>query len=77
MEVLHGAEAEANTTAEQPLRVIPLEVKAMVPVGASPVTVAVNVTGRPTLEGFALELRTVVEAALFTVCDNAALVLVW
>ena len=70
------AEPEARTTAEQPLRAAPFEEKATVPVGESPVTVAVNVTTCDAEDGFALEVSAVVEAALFTACDSVALVLV-
>jgi len=35
-------------------------------------TVAVNVTGSPTLDGFKLELKAVVELALSMVCSKGA-----
>jgi hypothetical protein len=70
------AAPEASVTAEQPLRFVPLEVKATVPAGASPVTVAVNVTACPPEDGFTLDTRVVADTALLTTCDKAVLVLV-
>ena len=75
-EALHIADPEVTATAEQPLRAAPFDVKAMLPVGASPATVAENVTAWPQEDGFALEIMAVAEAALLTTCDNAVLVLV-
>ena len=48
-----------SATALQPLSVAPSALNAMLPVGAVPVTVAVNVTLPPTTDGLA-ELVTVV-----------------
>ncbi len=63
-----------TATAEHPEIEIPPSVKLTVPVGLLPVTVAVNVTIDPTIEGLA-ELESEVEAvALFTTCESVALV---
>jgi hypothetical protein len=75
--VLHVATPEASAAAEQPLRAVPFAVKPTVPVGASPVTLAVKVTDWPSVDGFALEIRAVADAAWFTTWGNTALVLVW
>src|SRR5215831_13262317 len=48
-----------SATALHPLIVVPLSVNATVPVGAAPVTVLVNVTLAPAIDGFA-ELATLV-----------------
>jgi len=58
----------------QPGMVAPPSENATVPVGAVPVTVAVKVTLTPALDGLAELVRPVVEAALFTTCESAALV---
>jgi hypothetical protein len=65
--------APVSATAAQPGRVVPPSLKLTAPVGALPVTDAVNVTFVPTTAGFA-ELETVVpEEAGFTTCDSGAL----
>ena len=46
--------------------VMPPPVKATVPVGLAPVTVAVKVTFCPTVEGFAEDTMPVLEPAMFT-----------
>jgi hypothetical protein len=59
---------EVSVTAAHPVMVAPFEVKATVPVGAggpAGVTVAVNVTEAPAVEGFKLEISAVAEASLF------------
>ena len=80
-EVVAQAEVpeEVRAIAAQPGMVVPPEVKVTVPVGVggpAGVIVAVRFTDVPRVEGFRLEARLVVEAAWFTTCDNAALVLV-
>jgi hypothetical protein len=56
VEVVHVAVCEEErATAEQPVMVVPFEVKPTVPVGMggpAGATVAVNVTGCPEVEGF-------------------------
>jgi hypothetical protein len=65
--------APVSATAPQVAMVVPPSVKLTVPVGALPVTDAVNVTFVPTIAGFA-ELETaVVEDAGLTTCESAAL----
>jgi len=61
-----------RATAEQPLIEVPPLVKLTAPVGARPLTVAVNVTLAPTIEGFAELARPVVVVAL-TSCEKAVL----
>ena len=51
------------STAPQPATVLPASVKFTVPVGAVPVTLAVNVTLAPSVDGFA-ELVSVVVVGL-------------
>ncbi len=67
----------ARATAEQPAIDTPPLVKLTLPVGAMPVTDAVNVTLAPATDGFA-ELASVVVVgagpAELTTCDSAALV---
>ena len=71
--VVHRAVRDAvRTTAEQPLIVVPLDVNVTVPVGTGEpagATVAVNVTDWPCVEGFLLDTRVVVDAALFIVME--------
>ena len=78
--VMHAAVLDVNTvTAEHPLMAVPFELNETVPVGVggpAGVMVAVNVTDSPAVDGFKLDTRVVVDAALYTTCDNAALVLV-
>ncbi len=62
----------ASATALQPVIDAPPLVKLTVPVGAIPVTDAVNVTLAPTADGFA-ELASVVVVADLTTCESAAL----
>ena len=63
-----------KATALQPAIVEPSAVNATVPVGAVPLTVAVNVTLVPTIDGFAELASVVVLAALLTTCERVALV---
>ena len=70
--VVHTAVREPVTvTAAQPVMVVPFEVNATVPVAAGDAgpIVAVKVTASPTVEGFLLEVRVVVEGALLTVTE--------
>jgi hypothetical protein len=56
-----------SVTAEQPDMVVPFAVKATVPVGTggpAGVTVAVNVTAVPAVDGFRLDVSAVAEAAV-------------
>ena len=63
-----------SATALQPEMEVPPSVKFTVPVGALPLTVAVNATLAPTTDGLA-ELESVVLVATpFTVCVSTALV---
>ena len=62
-----------RATAEQPLIEVPPLVKFTAPVGARPLTVAVNVTLTPNTEGFAELARPVVVVDL-TDCGTAVLV---
>lgn len=68
--VVQAAVCDAvSVTAEQPFMVVPFETKATVPVGAggpAGVTVAVNVTAAPPLDGFRLEATVVAETSLAT-----------
>ena len=64
-----------RVTAEQPVIDVTPSLKLTLPVGATPVTDAVNVTLAPNADGFA-ELVIVVVVALMaglTTCDNAPL----
>src|SRR5437762_430102 len=66
-DVLHVEDLElavppGSATAPHPPSVVPSAVKATLPVGATPVTVAVNVTLAPTVDGLA-ELPSVVVVA--------------
>ena len=62
--VLHAAvPATASGTAAQPAMIVPESLKLTVPVGATPETVAVNVTIAPTPAGFAELARAVVVGA--------------
>src|SRR5208282_3703176 len=63
-----------SAAAPQPLSVVPSAVNPTLPVGALPVTVAVNVTLAPKVEGVNEVATAVVVATLFTVCDSGALV---
>ena len=72
--VLVFAAPAGSATAVQPAIALPPSVKATLPVGAVPVTVAVKATLVPTTDGLA-ELATVVPlAAGLTTCANGALV---
>ena len=75
--VVHAAIFEAepagSATALQPEIALPPSVNATLPVGADPVTVAVNVTPAPASDGLP-ELDSVVLLAVFTTCDQVALV---
>ena len=70
-EVVHKAVTdEVSVTDEQPEMAAPFDVKLTVPVGAGGpdgVTVAVNVTDPPEVEGFWLEVNVVVEVAVLPV----------
>src|SRR5260370_21741599 len=59
-----------SATAAQPLIVLPPSVKATLPLGAEPLTVAVNVTFIPTEDGLA-ELLSVVVVAPVVAAANA------
>ena len=63
----------ASATALQPESDVAPSLKLMVPVGATPVTDAVNVTTAPETDGVP-ELASAVEDVAFTTCDSAALV---
>ena len=63
-----------SVTAPQPLIVLPSALKATVPVGALPVTLAVKVTLTPTLDGLSELDTAVVLVALFTVWVSVLLV---
>src|SRR6266480_6594800 len=56
-----------SATVPQPLSVVLSAVKATLPVGALPVTVAVKVTLAPTLEGLAEEVSAVVDDTMLAV----------
>ena len=71
--VLELAEPAGNATAPQPVIVLPPSVKATLPVGAAPVTVAVKVTLAPTSDGLAELANAAVLGALFTVCVSVLL----
>ena len=62
-----------SALAPHPVIVVPPLVKLTLPVGATPVTVAVNVTLAPKRDGFEELARLVVVVAL-TTCDNVLLV---
>jgi hypothetical protein len=62
-----------RATAAQPLIVLPPSVKATVPVGALPLTVAVNVTLVLTTDGFAELANAVLLVPLLTACESALL----
>jgi hypothetical protein len=61
--------------AAQPLIDVPPSLKFTLPVGAAPVTVAVNVTLAPTVDGLSELVSVVVLVVIpwFTTCDNGAL----
>ena len=63
----------AKATLEQPVIDTPPSVKLTVPVGAVAVTVAVNVTLAPEVDGLS-ELANVVVLAALTTCDSVLLV---
>src|ERR1022692_138851 len=67
--ILELAAPAGSVIAPQPVMVLPLSVKATVPVGAVPATVAVNVTLAPTSDGFA-ELASVVVVGVFPPIDT-------
>ena len=62
-----------ESATEQPLIAVPLSVNETVPLGATPLTVAVNVTLVPWVDGLSELAMLVVLAALLTVCDKAEL----
>ena len=62
-----------SATAEQPLMLLAPSRNATFPVGATPVTVAVNVTYWPTVDGLSEEASAVVLTA-FTTCESVELV---
>ena len=72
--VLLFAAPAGSATAPQPEIALPPSVKATLPVGAVPVTVAVKVTLLPTIDGFAELARVVPLVALLTACTNVVLV---
>ena len=63
-----------NATALQPEIALPPSVKATLPVGAVPVTVAVKVTLLPITDGLTELARVVPLVALLTACTNVVLV---
>src|SRR6266568_2246525 len=64
-----------NATALQPVRVVPSAVKARLPLGALPVTVAVKVTLAPASDGLAeLVSAVVLEVLLVTTWESVVLV---
>jgi hypothetical protein len=72
--ILELLEPAGNVTAPQPLSVVPSAVKATLPVGALPLTVAVKVTLAPANDGLPELARLVLLAVgLLTTCDNVAL----
>jgi hypothetical protein len=73
--ILELLEPAGNVTAPQPLNVVLSAVKATLPVGALPLTVAVKTTLAPTNDGLPELARLVLLAVvLLTTCDNVALV---
>ena len=66
-------EPDSATARHPPIDAAP-SWKFTVPVGAVPLTVAVNVTLAPTVEGVKEVARLVLLVALLTVCDSVALV---
>ena len=62
----------ASATAVQPASDVAPSLKLMVPVGAKPVTEAVNVTLAPNVDGVP-ELARMVEDIAFTPCESAGL----
>jgi hypothetical protein len=78
LDVVHAAVRELplplSATAEQPEIAVPPSLKSTLPVGALPVTVAVNVTLAPAAAGLAELARPVVVLATATTCDSALLV---
>ena len=72
--VLPFARPESATAAQPPI-VLPPSVKATVPVGALPLTLAVKATLAPTLDGLSELTRLVVLVALLllTTCASVAL----
>ena len=73
-DVAHVALPALTACAVQPAMALPLLVNPTVPVGALPVTVAVNVTLAPTPDGLSELASVVLLAALLTVCVSVALV---
>jgi hypothetical protein len=71
---VHAATALLTVWEPQPLIVVAPSLKLTVPLGLAPVTVAVNVTDCPTVDGFCDELRLVVVLA-WTVCVRTGEVL--
>jgi hypothetical protein len=63
-----------RTTLAQLAIEMPPSVKFTVPVGPTPLTLAVNVTLALAVEGFALVARPVVVVVALTICDSAPLV---
>ena len=63
-----------SATAPQPVIVLPPSVKATLPVGAVPVTVAVKVTLVPTTDGLVELASEVPLDAVLTTCASALLV---
>ena len=63
-----------SATALQPLIELAPSLKLTLPVGAKPVTVAVNVTFAPNVDGLSELATPVVLVPLLTTCDSAALV---
>ena len=72
--VLELAEPAGSATAPQPVIVLPPSVKATLPVGALPVTVAVKLTLAPTSDGLAELDNEVPLGAVLTTCARVVLV---
>jgi len=62
-----------SATDSQPEIGVPPSEKATFPVGATPVTLAVNVTETPTREGLAALVTPVVDTPLLTTCVKTVL----
>ena len=63
-----------SATAAQPVSGVPSAVKATLPVGATPLTVAVKVTFAPAVDGLSELTNAVVLVALLTTCEKFVLV---
>ena len=70
---VRGLPEPVSAAVLQVLMIVPPSVNLTVPVGALPLTVAVNVTLVPINVGFAEVEMVVVECARFMTCDRGAL----